>query len=70
MTSYQLRDTTTSQLLARDLADHAAAETVKAPAAYGCAWTSRKVTDSATEAVEHHVLLLGVDDSVGPLPSL
>lgn len=33
MTSYQLRDTTTSQLLARDLAGHAAAETVKASAA-------------------------------------
>ncbi|MCX5188126.1 hypothetical protein [Streptomyces sp. NBC_00268] len=29
-----------------------------------------KVTDGAVEAVGHHALLLGIDDPVGPLPSL
>ncbi|WP_020123429.1 hypothetical protein [Streptomyces canus] len=29
-----------------------------------------RVTDGATEAAGHRVLLLGVDDTVDPLPSL
>ncbi|MGW3149781.1 hypothetical protein ACWDG1_34985 [Streptomyces sp. NPDC001177] len=85
MPSYQLRDTTTRQLLARDLADYAAAEAAldrlddelqHALAANG-EGASRirlrldveKVTDGVTESVGHHVLLLGVEDVPGLLPA-
>ncbi|MEU8576471.1 hypothetical protein [Streptomyces asoensis] len=86
MTSYQLRDTTTRQLLARGLADYAAAETAadrlddeleRDLAANGegarrirLRLDVERVTDGATETVGHHVLLLGVDDPADPLPAL
>ncbi|MET7700319.1 hypothetical protein [Streptomyces sp. NPDC005485] len=84
MTSYQLRDTTTRRLLASDLADYAAAETAadrlddeleRGLAANGegaghirLRLDVERVTDGVTEAVGHHILLLGVDDPIGPLP--
>ncbi|MGW4823491.1 hypothetical protein ACWEP4_32230 [Streptomyces sp. NPDC004227] len=86
MTSYQLRDTTTRQLLARDLADYAAAETAldrlddelehdlaangEGAGRIRMRLDVERVTDGVTEAVGHHVLLLGVDDAPGPLPAV
>ncbi|WP_331765357.1 hypothetical protein OG747_52885 (plasmid) [Streptomyces sp. NBC_01384] len=86
MPSYQLRDTATRQVLARDLADYAAAEAaldrlddeLEHDLAANGEGASRirlrldveKVTDGTSEAVGHHVLLLGVDDHTDPLPAL
>ncbi|WP_371666367.1 hypothetical protein OG985_48450 [Streptomyces sp. NBC_00289] len=86
MTSYQLRDTTTRQLVARDLADYAAAEAAadrlddeleNALAANGegagrirLRLDVERVTDGVTETVGHHVLLLGVDDVPDLLPAV
>ncbi|MGX1266993.1 hypothetical protein [Streptomyces phaeoluteigriseus] len=86
MTSYQLRDTTTRQLLARDLADYAATEAAAdclddelehALAANGegagrirLRLDVERVTDGVTETVGHHVLLLGVDDVPDLLPAV
>uniref|UniRef100_A0AAU2AID3 Uncharacterized protein n=1 Tax=Streptomyces sp. NBC_00093 TaxID=2975649 RepID=A0AAU2AID3_9ACTN len=78
MPSYQLRDTTTHTLLVRDLADYAAAEaaldrlddelehdlTVNSEGAsrIRLRLDVEKVTDDTTEAVGHHVLILGIND--------
>ncbi|GAQ65445.1 hypothetical protein ACKI16_30040 [Streptomyces scabiei] len=86
MPSYQLRDTATRRLLARGLADYAAAEAAadrlddeleRDLAANGegvgrirLRLDVEKVTAGSTEAVGHHVLLLGVDDPADPLPAL
>ena len=86
MTSYQLRDTTTRQLLSRNLADYAAAEAAAdrlddelehALVANGegagrirLRLDIERVTDGATETVGHHVLLLGVDDMPDLLPAV
>jgi hypothetical protein len=85
MPSYQLRDTSTRQLLARGLADYAAAEAaldrlddeLEHDLAANGEGTGRirlrldveKVTAGSTEAVGHHVFLLGVDPT-DPLPAL
>ncbi|MFJ8273896.1 hypothetical protein ACIQ8G_27040 [Streptomyces sp. NPDC094154] len=86
MTSYQLRDTTTRQLLARDLADFAAAETAldrlddelahdleangEGAGRIRLRLDVERVTDGVTETVGHHVLLLGVDDVPDLLPAV
>ena len=86
MPSHQLRDTTTRQLLARDLADYAAAEAAldrlddklehdlaangEGAGRIRLFFDVEKVTAGITEAVGHHVLLLGVDDLADPLPAL
>ncbi|GHB71263.1 hypothetical protein GCM10010331_68900 [Streptomyces xanthochromogenes] len=86
MPSYQLRDTTTRQLLARDLANYAAAEAaldrlddeLEHALAANREGSGRirlrldveKVTDGLTESVGHHVLLLGLSDHTDPLPAL
>ncbi|MGW7243863.1 hypothetical protein [Streptomyces sp. NPDC054804] len=83
---YQVRDTTTRQLLAEDLADYDAAEAAmdrlddkleRDLAANGegagrirLRLDVEKVTGDTVETVGHHVLLLGVDDPAGPLPAL
>ena len=86
MTSYQLRDTTTRLLLARDLADYAAAEAAldrlddelehdlaangEGAGRIRMRLEVERVTDGVTEAVGHHVLLLGVDDAPDLLPTV
>ncbi|MGW2890630.1 hypothetical protein ACWDDN_36055 [Streptomyces griseoruber] len=86
MPSYQLRDTATRRLLACGLADYAAVEAAadrlddeleRDLAANGegagrirLRLDVEKVTAGSTEAVGHHVLLLGVDDPADPLPAL
>ncbi|MDN3263973.1 hypothetical protein QWJ26_30015 [Streptomyces sp. CSDS2] len=83
MSSYQLRDTATRRLLARGLADYAAAEAdvdrltdeLEHDLAANGEGTGRirlrldveKVTAGTLETVGHHVLLLGVDDAPMPL---
>ncbi|MEV5989529.1 hypothetical protein AB0L85_32035 [Streptomyces sp. NPDC052051] len=78
MPSYQVRDTTTRRLLARDLADYAAAEAAldrlddeleHELAANGegvgrirLRLDVERVTEGVAKPVGHHVLLLGVDD--------
>ncbi|MEU4616629.1 hypothetical protein [Streptomyces umbrinus] len=85
MSSYQLRDTATRQLLAHGLADYAATETeldrlddrLEHDLAANGEGAGRirlrldveKVTGGITETVGHHVLLLGVDDPTHPLPT-
>ncbi|MFF3469025.1 hypothetical protein [Streptomyces sp. NPDC002619] len=80
MPSYQLRDTATRQLLAHGVADYAAVEAALdrlddelehdlAANGEGAGHIRlrldvEKVTADVTETVEHHVLLLGVDDPV------
>ncbi|MCW8382453.1 hypothetical protein [Streptomyces justiciae] len=86
MPSYQLRDTTTSQLLAQNLADYAAAEAAldhiddqlerdlatndEGPGRIRLRLDIEKVTAGITEVVGHHVLLIGVDDPDNSLPAL
>jgi len=86
MPRYQLRDTATRQLLARDLADYDAAETAldaiadqleqhlqrngEGSGRIRLRLDIEKVTGNTTESVGHHVLLLGVDDQPDPLPPL
>ncbi|MFD7282453.1 hypothetical protein ACFV80_36895 [Streptomyces sp. NPDC059862] len=86
MPSHQLRDTATQQFLARDLADYPAAEAAldrlddelehdlaandEGAGHIRLRLDVEKVTAGLTEAVGHHVLVLGVDDHAGPLPTL
>ncbi|MEU0031775.1 hypothetical protein [Streptomyces sp. NPDC006335] len=86
MPSYQLRDTTTRQLLDWGLADYDAAEAAadrlddkleRDLAANGegagrirMRLDVEKVTAGSTEVVGHHVLLLGVDNPADSLPAL
>jgi hypothetical protein len=83
--SYQLRDTSTGQLLARDLADYAATEAAldriddelehdlaangEGAGRIRLRLNVERVTDGATETVGHHVLLVGVDDHTDPPPA-
>ncbi|MFF0386809.1 hypothetical protein [Streptomyces sp. NPDC004286] len=76
--TYQLRDTGTRQVLARDLPDYSAvtaatdrlenkleddlAANGEGAGRIRLRLDIEKVTGDATEAVGHHVLLLGVDD--------
>ncbi|MGW3984764.1 hypothetical protein [Streptomyces mirabilis] len=86
MPSYQLRDTATRQVLARGLADYAAAEAAldrlddelehdlaangEGAGRIRLRLDVEKVTGGTAEAVGHHVLLLGVDNHTDPLPTL
>ncbi|WP_210581927.1 hypothetical protein [Streptomyces sp. GESEQ-4] len=86
MPSYQLRDTSTRQLLDHDLADFAAAEAAldriddqlehdlaangEGAGRIRLRLDVEKVTAGITETVGHHVLLLGVDDPTDPRPAL
>ncbi|MFJ4428456.1 hypothetical protein [Streptomyces bobili] len=86
MPSYQLRDTATRRLIAHGLTDYAAAEAAldrlddqlehdlaangEGAGRIRLRLDVEKVTDGSTEAVGHHVLLLGVDDPTDPLPAL
>ncbi|WP_030618524.1 hypothetical protein [Streptomyces fulvoviolaceus] len=86
MPSYQLRDTATRQVLARDLADYPAAEAAldrlddqleqdletngEGAGRIRLRFNIEKVMDGVAEAVGHHVLLLGTDNQPDPLPAL
>ncbi|AZQ32140.1 hypothetical protein EJ357_47485 [Streptomyces cyaneochromogenes] len=77
MASFQIRDTTTCQLLARGLPDYPAAEAaidriddqLEHDLQHNNEHTGRirldieKVTAGITEPVGHHILLIGVDDT-------
>ncbi|MET9686057.1 hypothetical protein [Streptomyces coeruleorubidus] len=82
MPSFQLCDTTTRQLLARDLADYTAASRLddidaqveqhlrrngEGAGRIRLRLDVEEVTDGVSEPVGHHVLLLGFDDHPDPL---
>ncbi|MFK0113120.1 hypothetical protein [Streptomyces sp. NPDC091217] len=83
---FQVRDTLTRWLLAQGLADYAAAEAAldrlddeleRDLAANGegagrvrLRLDVEQVTGDTVQIVGHHVLILGVDDPTGPLPTL